>query len=75
MTETTTVRVARATRDHLNKITAETGETVDTTIQRALELVEREKWRREAERDAWLASQDEQDKAEVRAAIAEALGE
>jgi predicted transcriptional regulator len=75
MSETTTVRVSRATRDHLNKVSTEQGETVDATIQRGLDLLEREQWRRTAELDAWAASQDVEDQAELRAAMADLAGE
>lgn len=75
MTDSTTIRVGRVTRDHANKLSAELGETVDATVRQALDLLERERWRRTAELDAWAASVDEADKAEVRAAIAEALGQ
>jgi predicted transcriptional regulator len=74
MSETTTVRVARATRDHLNRISIERGETVDTTIQRALDLLDREQWRRTAELDSWAAGHDVEDQAELRAAIADLAG-
>jgi hypothetical protein len=47
-------------------------EAVDATEPQA--LLECERWRRTAELDALAASLDEEDKAEVRAAIAEALG-
>lgn len=46
MSETTTVRASRTTRDHLNKVSTEHGETVDATIQRGLDLLDREQCRR-----------------------------
>jgi hypothetical protein len=75
MGDTTTVRVARATRDQLNKVSAERGETVDATIQRGLDLLDREEWRRTAELDALAAGQDIEDQAELRAAMADLAGE
>jgi predicted transcriptional regulator len=75
MSETTTVRVSRATRDHLNKVSTASGETVDATIQRGLDLLDREQWRRTAELDAWAAGQDVEDQAELRAAMADLAGE
>ena len=75
MSETTTVRVSRATRDHVNRISTEHGETVDATIQRGLDLLDREQWRRTAELDAWAAGQDIGDQAELRAAMADLAGE
>jgi hypothetical protein len=37
---THTVRVSRATRDHRNKVSTASAETVDATIQRGLDLLE-----------------------------------
>jgi hypothetical protein len=75
MSETTTVRVAMSTRQHLNKISAERGETVDATIQRGLRLIELEVRRRQAEIDARAAGADADDRAEVAAAIRDLTGE
>ena len=71
----TTVRVSRATRDHLNKVSTEQGETVDATIQRGLDLLDREQRRRTAELDAWAAGQDVEDQTELRAAMADLAGD
>jgi predicted transcriptional regulator len=75
MGETTTVRVATSTREHLNRISAASGETVDATIQRGLRLIEREQWRKQAEIDARAAAADADDRAEVAAAIRDLTGE
>jgi hypothetical protein len=75
MSDTTTVRVGRATRDHLNRISAARGETVDTTIQRGLRLIELEARRKQAEIDARRLAADPADRAEVQAAIRDLVGE
>ena len=75
MSDTTTVRVGRATRDQLNKISAASGETVDSTIQRGLHLIELEARRKQAEIDARRLGNDPADRAEVRAAIRDLVGE
>jgi Ser-tRNA(Ala) deacylase AlaX len=75
MGETTTVRVGRATRDHLNRVSAEANETVDTTIQRALRLLELEERRKQAEIESLALAKDPADRDEVRAAIRDLLGE
>jgi hypothetical protein len=75
MGDTTTVRVAMSTREHLNRISAASGETVDATIQRGLRLIEREARRKQAEIDARAASADPDDRAEVAAAIRDLTGE
>lgn len=74
MSESTTVRVARTTRDHLNQVSSATGRSADETIQEGLRLIEREQWRRTAEWDSVAAGLDTEDQAEVRAAIADVLG-
>lgn len=75
MNDTTTVRVGRATRDHLNRASAETGETVDTVIQRGLRLMELEGRRKQAELESRELAADPADRAEVAATLREALGE
>jgi hypothetical protein len=75
MGDTTTVRVAASTRDHLNRVSAASGETVDATIQYGLRLIEREAWRKQAEIDARAAAADPDDRAEVAAAIRALTGE
>jgi predicted transcriptional regulator len=75
MSDTTTVRVSTGTREHLNRISAQRGETVDATIQRGLRLIEREAWRAQAEIDARAAAADPADRAEVAAAIRDLTGE
>ena len=75
MSDTTTVRVGRATRDHLNRVSAESGETVDAVIRRALRLMEFEAKRKQAELESRALADDPRDRAEVHAAIREALGE
>lgn len=75
MSDTTTVRVGRVTRDHLNRISAASGETVDTVIQRALRMLELEGRRQLAVEQSRALADDPQDRAEVRAAIRDALGE
>lgn len=69
------MRVATSTREHLNRVSTESGETVDATIRRGLRLIEREAWRKQAEIDARAASADPDDRAEVAAAIRELTGE
>lgn len=69
------MRVSHATRDQLNEISAQRGETVDETIRRGLDLIVREEWRRTADLDAWAASLDAEDQAELRAAVADLGGE
>lgn len=75
MSDTTTVRVATSTREHLNKVSAASGETVDATIRRGLRLIDREARRKQAEIDARAAGADSDDRAEVAAAIRELTGE
>lgn len=75
MSDTTTVRVGRATRDQLNRVSAESGETVDATIQRALRLLEWEALRRQAELESRVLAADSDDVAEVHAAIRDLVGE
>lgn len=74
MSDTTTVRVGRATRDQLNRVSSESGETVDAVIRRALEIMEIEHRRRVAEQQGRDLANDPADKAEVLAAIREAQG-
>jgi hypothetical protein len=61
MSKTTSVRVSRTTREHLNKVSTERGETVDVTIPHGLDLLDREQWRQTAELDSRAASQDVED--------------
>jgi Arc/MetJ family transcription regulator len=75
MSDTTTVRVGRATRDHLNRVSTARGETVDALIQRALRLLELEERRQLAVEQSRALAGDPADRAEVQAAIREALGE
>jgi hypothetical protein len=75
MTETTTVRVGKATRDHLNRLSAASGESVDSTIQLGLRLIELEARRRQAEADSRRLAADPADRAEVAAAIRDLTGE
>jgi predicted transcriptional regulator len=75
MGDTTTVRVSRATRDHVNRLAAQTGESVDAVIEQALRLAEGETRRRQAELEARRVGADQADRDEVRAAIRDALGE
>lgn len=75
MSDTTTVRVSKRTREHLNRVSAASGETVDATIQHGLRLIEREARRKQAVIDARAAAADPDDRAEVAAAIRELAGE
>jgi hypothetical protein len=75
MSDTTTVRVTKVTRDHLNRVSAEQGESVDRTIERGLRMIELEDRRKQAEIDARAAAADPADRAEVAAAIRELVGE
>ena len=68
------MRVSHATRDQLNQVSAQRGETVDETIRHGLDLIAREDWRRTAELDSWAASLDVEDQAELRAAITDLAG-
>lgn len=42
MSDTTTIRVSRATRDALNDLAARRGETLTDTVSRAARLLEQE---------------------------------
>lgn len=42
MSETTTIRINRATRDALNDLAARRGETLNATVARAARLLEQE---------------------------------
>lgn len=42
MNDTTTIRVSRATRDTLNKLAIQRGETLTDTVSRAARLLEQE---------------------------------
>jgi len=75
MGDTTTVRVSHATRDHVNRLATESGQSVDAVIENALRLAEWEARRRQAALEAREVGADPADRAEVRAAIREALGE
>lgn len=75
MSESTTVRVRRSTRDRVNKLAAQRGATVDELILEGLDALERERWRRQAEADARRLSEDPADRAEVSAAIADLTGQ
>lgn len=74
MSETTTIRVKRATRARI-EAQRRPGQTADEIINEGLAAIEREAWRRQAEIDAREAAKDAADRAEVLAAIQETLGE
>jgi hypothetical protein len=74
MSESTTVRVRRATRDRLNRLSAQRGASVDELITEGLEALERERWRRQAEADARRLGADPADRAEVAAALHDLTG-
>lgn len=74
MGETTTIRVRQATRARIDA-QRRPGQTADDVISAGLAAVEREALRSQAEADARAAAQDMDDRAEVRAAIREVLGE
>jgi hypothetical protein len=74
MSESTTVRVRRSTRDRLNALTVQRGATVDELISEGLDALERERWRRQAEADARRLSADTADRAEVAAALTDLTG-
>lgn len=42
MSETTTIRVSRSTRDALNELALRRGETLTDTVDRAVKLLEQE---------------------------------
>ncbi len=75
MSDTTTVRVGRRTRDQLNQLSSASGQTVDAVIQRALRVLELEERRRLAVEQSLELANDADDRAEVQAAIRDALGE
>lgn len=75
MSDTTTVRVAKATRERLNQLSATSGESVDSTIRRGLHLIELESRRRRAEAESRALAADPDDRAEVAAAIRDLAGE
>lgn len=74
MSETTTVRVRRTTRDRLNDLSAQRGASVDELITEGLEALERERWRHQAEADARRLGADPGDRAEVAAALHDLTG-
>jgi hypothetical protein len=74
MSESTTVRVRRSTRDRLNRLSAQRGASVDELITEGLEALERERWRRQAEADARRLGADPDDRAEVAAALSDLTG-
>jgi predicted transcriptional regulator len=75
VSDTTTVRVGRRTRDQLNQLSSASGQTVDAVIQRALRVLELEERRRLAVEQSLELANDADDRAEVQAAIRDALGE
>jgi len=75
MSDTTTVRVSKVTRAHLNRVSSEHGESADQTIERGLRLIELEGRRKQAEIDAFAAATDPADRAEVATAIRDLVGE
>lgn len=74
MSDSTTVRVRRATRDRLNALSAQRGASVDELITDGLEALEREQLRRRAELDARRLADDAADRAEVAAALRDLTG-
>jgi hypothetical protein len=74
MSESTTVRVRRSTRDRLKALIAQRGVSVDELISEGLDAVERERWRRQAEADARRLGADAADRAEVARAVADLTG-
>lgn len=74
MGDTTTIRVRQATRARI-EAQRRPGQTADEIINEGLAAIEREAWRRQAEADAREAAKDAADRAEVLAAIQEALSE
>jgi hypothetical protein len=75
VTDTTTIRVSRRTHEAVTAHARESGRSADEVISAALRALEWEERRRQAEEDAWRLAQDPEDRAEVAAAIREALGE
>ncbi len=65
--ETTTVKVATSTRDHVREYGARTSLTADEVIQAGLAALEREELRRTARAQALALAHDEDDLAEMRA--------
>lgn len=74
MSETTTVRVSRRTREQLNHLSGASGQTVDAVIQRALRVLEVEERRRLAVEQSLALANDADGRAEVAAALRDALG-
>jgi hypothetical protein len=72
---TTTVRVRKETREALNTEVTQSGTTADAVIAAGLRALRRERLRREWERDARLAGEDAEDRAEVAAAIRDLAGD
>jgi hypothetical protein len=75
MSDTTTVRVRRSTRERLNNASAAQETSVDEIITQGLAALDREAWRREAEMDARRVAADAQDRREVAEALIDLTGE
>jgi Arc/MetJ-type ribon-helix-helix transcriptional regulator len=75
VSEPVAIQVSPATRDHVNRLAAESGNSADTVIRNALRLAEREIRRERAAIEAAQVAADPADRAEVRAAIREAVGD
>ena len=75
MGDSTTIRVSRRTHAAVVAEAQETGKSADEVISGALHLLEWERRRRQAEKDSWRLANDPEDRAELAAAIREALGE
>jgi hypothetical protein len=75
MSETTTVRVRRSTRDRLNSASIARKSSVDEVIAEGLAALDREAWRREAEMDARRVAADPQDRHSVAEALSELTAE
>jgi hypothetical protein len=75
VTDTTTIRVSRRTHEAVSAQARESGTSADEVISAALQALDWERRRRQAEEDAWRLAQDPEDRAELAAAIREARGE
>ena len=74
MSDTTTVRVSKATRERLNALSAERQASVDDIVVAGLAAIDRERWRRQAEADARRLAADPADLQELADALEDLTG-
>jgi hypothetical protein len=75
MTDSTTIRVSRRTHEAVTAHARESGTSADEVISAALQALDWERRRRQAEEDAWRLANDPEDRAELAAAIRDLTGE